>query len=99
MHIPIWDIWSDVQTRVGTPHKRCLRSRRGGGDTAHSNLDYLVRFQTRVGGGTPHKVLEQLGWGQCSTLIGLKYQSRLMVGWLAGSVSDYITSLWLPFAS
>ena len=36
-HIPIWDIWSDVQTRVGTPHKilRCLRSRRGG-DTIHS---------------------------------------------------------------
>ena len=42
-YIPIWDIWSGVQTRVGTPHKiqRCLRSK-GGSDTAHSNWGYLV---------------------------------------------------------
>ena len=68
-----------------------------GGGTVHSNLGYLVRFQTWV--GTPHKVLAQLGWGHCTTLIGLEYQSKLTVGWLAVSVSDYIPTVWLPFAS
>ena len=59
-HIPIWDIRSDDQTRVGTPHKilRCLRSI--GGGTPH------IPIEVRV--GTPHKVLEQLGWGHRTKL-------------------------------
>ena len=61
-HIPIEVIWSDVQTRVGTPHKilRCLRSR--GGGTPH------IPIEVRV--GTPHKVLEQFGWGHRTALKG-----------------------------
>ena len=52
-HIPIEVIWSEVQTRVGTPHKilRCFRSI--GGGAPH------IPIEVRV--GTPHKVLEQLG--------------------------------------
>ena len=52
-HIPFWEILSDVQTRVGTPHKilRCLRSR---GDTAHSNWGYLVWYSHQGGAPVPN---------------------------------------------
>ena len=38
-HIPIEGIWSDIQARVGTPHKilRCLRSK--GGGTPHIPIE------------------------------------------------------------
>ena len=47
-HIQIWDIWPDLQTRVGTPHKnlRCLSSR--GGNTAKVELGKNAAFQTSV---------------------------------------------------
>ena len=50
--IPIWDIWSDVQSMVGTPH---IPS-----EVIWSDV------QTRL--GTPHKALEQLGWRHRITL-------------------------------
>ena len=41
LYIPIEGIWSDVQTRVGTPHMKinALRLLFWGGDTAHNNCE------------------------------------------------------------
>ena len=82
-HIPIWNIWSNVQTRVGTPHKilRCLRSR--GGDTAHSN--WGKKYQKPIErGGTPHIYNEMK-------------DRRVMDGWMV--LCDYNATSWLHLAS
>ena len=41
LYIPIEGIWSDVQTRVGTPHMKinAFRLLFWGGDTAHNNCE------------------------------------------------------------
>ena len=81
-HNPIRDIWSDVQTRVGTPHKilRCLRSRGGRGTPHIPNEVMWSDVQTRV--GTPHKALEQLGWGHRTKYLFKKI--HMVGGWLGG---------------
>ena len=78
-HIPNWDIWSDLQTRVGTPHKilRCLRGI--GVGTTHIPIKVIwSNVQTRV--GTPHKALEQLGWGQRTKFLLKKI--HMVGGWV-----------------
>ena len=46
-HIPIKDIWSDVQTRVGTPHKT-LRYFRSRGWTPHIPFEGTITENTTV---------------------------------------------------
>ena len=80
----VWDIWSDVQTWVGTPHKilRCLRMR--GGGTPHIPIKVIwPDVQSRV--GTPHKILKQLGWGHRTTL---REKIQEPGGWLGGWVGQ-----------
>ena len=77
-HIPIEGIWSDIQARVGTPHKilTCLRSKGGGHRTfqLRENIDVHQRVGTPhmnmcLGGG--HRTFQlrgssqifNLGWG------------------------------------
>ena len=48
--------------------------------------------------GTPHKVLRYLS-SKGGTPHNIEIQGRLTAGWLAGSVSDYSTTLWLHLAS
>ena len=63
MHIPILDIWSDVQTRVGTPHKIL---REAGGGTPRIPIEIIWSdVETRV--GTPHKVIERYCCGHWTT--------------------------------
>ena len=63
---------------MGTPHKilRYLRIRRGG--TPRIPIEVMLSdAQTRV--GTPHKLLEQLGWKHRTTL---KAQIQEPGGWV-----------------
>ena len=50
-HVPFKVIWSDVQTRVGTPHKvlRCFRSQ-GGNRTFHLRLSGKILKQENTYG-------------------------------------------------
>ena len=43
-HIPVEGIWSDVQTRVGTPHmkKNAFRLSFFDADTAHNNCEDVI---------------------------------------------------------
>ena len=84
LYNPIWDIWSDVQTRVGTPHKilRCLRSR---GGTPHIPIwDIWSDVQTRV--GTQHISIKVI-WSDVHTRVGtlhkvLEQNVKLYPGWV-----------------
>ena len=48
--------------------------------------------------GTPHKVLRYLS-SKGGTQHNIEIQGRLTAGWLAGSVSDYSTTLWIHLSS
>ena len=52
------------------------------------------------GGDTAHTLLMRgtIGWGG-DTAQHSENQSRYTAGWVAGSVSDYSTTLWLHLAS
>ena len=105
-HIPIMDIWLDVQTRVGTPHKilRCIRSRWG---TLHIPIECIcLDIQTRV--GTLYKWVTKIYiwglvriWSVKAEIEDLKHWGGQVVGRPAGwpVPDDFNTTLWLHLAS
>ena len=66
----------------------------------HKRRGQTLKVGTDIKGGDRHN-----RWGQTKTVgtlllaLIVKYQCRLTAGWLAGSVSDYSTTLWLHLAS
>ena len=60
LYIPIEGIWSDVQTRMGTPHMKIYAFRLlfWGGDTAHYNCE--VGLVGRWEGGCPGQIIMHL---------------------------------------
>ena len=107
-HIPIDGIWSDIQSRVGTPHKilRCLRSRGGESPlgTPHIPIEGIWSdIHSRV--GTPHKILRCLrsrGGGHRTYHMYKEMQDRrVMAGWLDGwmVLCNYNATSWLHLAS
>ena len=60
LYIPIEGIWSDVQTRMGTPHMKinAFRLLIWGGDTAHYNCE--VGLVGRWVGGCPGQIIMHL---------------------------------------